>query len=100
MRDRDSRLRNSVREPERDAVYVVDRVVQEEHLTSAPQLLLYSLGDDEVVVLHDEGLDREPVPRRLVEDRHIADAAHSHVQRARDRRRGKGQHVDVPRYLL
>ena len=58
VRDRDPRLRNGVREPERDAVYVVDRVVQEEHLTSAPQLLLYRLGDDEIVVLHDEGLHR------------------------------------------
>ena len=38
---------------------------------------------------------REPVGRRRLDHRQVAEPAHRHLQRARDRRRGQRQHVDV-----
>ena len=46
-----------------------------------------SLADDLRVELDDVGLDRQPILRRRLDDRHVADADERHVQRARNRRR-------------
>ena len=43
----------------------------------------------------DVGADRQPVDRRGLDDAQVAQARHRHLQRARDRRRGQRQHVDV-----
>ena len=48
-----------------------------------------------VVPLGDEGLDRQPVRRRGGDDRQVAQARHGHVQRARDRRGGEREQVDL-----
>ena len=80
-----------------DVVYAVMKVV---HLTAALKLAAYRVGDDVPVVLHHEGLHRQSVLRRLLKRGHIAYAGHGHVQRARDRRRGEGQHVHSPCKLL
>ena len=48
----------------------------------------------------DVGLDRQPVARRRLDDRHVADAHERHVQRARNRRRAHRQHVDLAAHLL
>ena len=46
------------------------------------------------------GLHRPPVLGRLLDDRHVPDAAHGHVQRAGDRGGRQGQHVHVGGYFL
>ena len=48
----------------------------------------------------DEGADRAAVGGRRGDDRDVAQARHRHVQRARDRRRGQRQHVDLRAQLL
>ena len=48
----------------------------------------------------DEGADRQPVGGRRGDDRDLAQPAHRHLQRARDRRRGQRQHVDLRAQLL
>ena len=53
------------------------------------------LADHHRVPGHDVGADREPVDRRGLDHRQLAQARHRHLQRARDRRRGQGQDVDV-----
>ena len=55
---------------------------------------------DRVVEAADERADREPVGRRRRDDRELAQPGHRHVQRARDRRRGQRQHVDLRAQLL
>ena len=48
-----------------------------------------------LLVGRDVGLDRLPVLRRRLDDRHVADPGDRHVQRARDRRRRQREHVEV-----
>ena len=48
----------------------------------------------------DERADRQPVGGRRRDDRDLAQPAHRHLQRARDRRRGQRQHVDLRAQLL
>ena len=48
----------------------------------------------------DERLDREPPLRRGGDHREVADALERHRERARDRRRGQRQHVDLGAQLL
>ena len=58
------------------------------------------LADHLVVVLHDIGLDRHAVHRRLLENAHIADPDETHVQSSRDRRRRQRQNIHVLLHLL
>ena len=43
----------------------------------------------------DDGLDGEAVARRRFDQRHVAQADERHVERARDRRGGERERVDV-----
>ena len=87
-------------QPYRGALNIVDAVVQVIHLPAALYLAPYRVGDDAPVVLHDEGLHGEPILRRLVDGRHIADARQRHIQRARYRRCRERQHVHAAAELL
>ena len=58
------------------------------------------LADHLVVVLHDIGLDRNTVHRRLLENAHVADPDKAHMQRSRDRCRRQGQNVHILLHLL
>ena len=58
------------------------------------------LADHLVVVLHDIGLDRNTVHRRLLENAHVTDPDKAHMQSPRDRRRCQGQNVHVLLHLL
>lgn len=73
----------------------VDLVVQEVHLPAAGQLALEGLDDGLVLPRGDEGLHREAVRRWRGDDRQVAQAAHRHVQRARDRRGGEREQVHL-----
>ena len=53
------------------------------------------LAEHDRIPRRDVGADRQAVDRRGLDDRQLAKPAHRHLQRARDRRRGQGQHVDV-----
>ncbi len=66
-----------------------------EDLAVAQQLAADRGADLLVVVAADVGQDRVPVLGRGEDRGHLADAGERHLQRARDRRRGHGEHVDV-----
>ena len=78
----------------------LDVVVQVEHLTAAPHLTADRLIDHGVVVLQHIGLHRLTVHRRFLDDAHVAQSAHSHVEGARYRSRGEREHIDIPDELL
>ena len=78
----------------------LDPVVDEEHLAAAVELAQDRVADEPGRRLGDPGLDRQPVLRRRLDDRHVADAGEGQVQRPRDRRRGQGQDVDLAPELL
>ena len=79
---------------------VLDAVVDEEHLPAARQLLADGVAQDLRVEAAHEGADRQPIGGRRRDDRDLAQAAHRHLQRARDGRRGQRQHVDLRAQLL
>ncbi len=81
----------------RDALDIVVQVVD---LAAPAQLLLDGLGDDARVVLEHERLDRVAIHGCLFDDRHVADAAHRHIQSPRDGRRRQGQDVHVRELLF
>ena len=69
--------------------------MQVEHLTAAPQLAPYRLVDDRLVVLQHIGLHGLTVQRRLLKHAHVAQSAHCHVQRPRDRGCRQCKHVYI-----
>ena len=79
---------------------VLDPVVDEEHLPAARQLALDRLAQQIAIEAADEGADRQPIGGRRRDDRDLAQPPHRHLQRARDRRRGQRQHVDLGAQLL
>ncbi len=68
-------------------------VVQEEDLPAAVQLALDGVADDALVVLRDDGLDRQPVVRRRLDGAHVARAGQRQVKRARNRRGAEREHI-------
>ena len=78
----------------------LDAVVNEVDLAAALELAADRAADDLLIELDDVGLNRQPVLRRRLDDRHVADADERHVQRARNRRRRHRQHVHLPPQLL
>ncbi len=74
--------------------------MQEVHLAAAFEFAQHGFADDAVGELADEGLDRQPLLRCRGDYREIAQAFHAHRQRARDRRRRQGQHVDFSAHGL
>ena len=72
---------------------VMHAVVQEENLAAAIQFALDGVADDALVVLRDDGLDRQPVVRRRLDGAHVARAGEREVKRARNRRGAQREHV-------
>ena len=96
----DARLRQLLPQVGGRQLYVINAVVQVKYLPAPPQLLSYRLGDDMVVIFQHIGLHRVAVLRRLVDDRHIPDAAHRHIQGAGDGGGGKGKDIHAALHLL
>ena len=73
----------------------LDLVVQEVDLAAALQLAQHGLADHAVALVAHEGLDRQPPLRRGGDHAQVAQAFERHAQRARDRRGGEREHVDL-----
>ena len=80
-----------------DILYMIVKIID---LPAAGQLAPDGVADEAVVVLNDVGLHRLAALRRLLDDRHIADAAQRHAQGARDGSGRQCQHIDPGRRLL
>ncbi len=78
----------------------LDPVVDEEHLAAAVELAQDRVADEPGRRLGDPRLDRQPVLRRRLDHRHVADAGQRQVERPRDRRRRQRQDVDLAPELL
>ena len=100
MADGDLRLRHEIAQARSDAFDIVHAVVDEVHLAAALQLAQDRVAHQAVVHLRHVGLDREPLLRRRLHRRHIADAAERHVQRAGDGRGREGEHIHLSPHLL
>ncbi len=75
-------------------------VVEVEDLSPPAQLLAHRLGDDGLAVLQHVGLHRVAVLGGLLDDAHVPDAAHGHVQGPGDGGGGKGEHIHAGAQLL
>ena len=95
MGDADARLRHQSLQLVVHAADALDVVVQEIHLAAARELALEGFAQQCVVPGVDEGLHGQAVGRRGGDDRQVAQPAHRHVERARDRRGGQGEQVHV-----
>ena len=95
VRDLEAHLRAQRAQPLGGLVDRLDAVVEEERLPAALVLALERLADQLLVVLADVGLDRAPALGRGLDDRDVAQPGQRHLQRARDRRRAHGDHVDL-----
>ena len=100
MRHGDVGARVLPRDPRRNILDRLHAVVQIEDLPAACKLAPDGFADDDVVMLEHIGLHGQPILRRLIQHGHVADAAHRHIQRARDRRCRQRQHINVLRHLL
>ena len=78
----------------------IDAVVDEINLPAAIQFLLDGRLDQLVVPAGDHRLDRHTILGRSLDHAHVAQSHHGHVQRARNRCRRHGQHVDFFAHLL
>jgi len=72
----------------------------DEALPAAVMFAQACFAHHHVVPLHHIGAHREPVDRRGLDGGEFAQAAHRHLQRARDRRGGEGEDVDVSAQLF
>ena len=98
--DPHARLRHDIRHSAGDHPDAVHPVVHEVDLAAALQLPQDRLPHQAVVELRDVSPDGQPLLRRRLHRRHVADAAQGHVQGARYRRRREGENVDVAAHLL
>ena len=100
MADDDTRLRNQFLQLRRNLPDAVHAVVHEIDLPAALQFLLDRRLNQLVVPTRDHRLNRHAVFRRSLDHAHVAQPDQRHVQRARNRRRRHGQHVDLLAHLL
>ncbi len=93
--DCDPRARREFGQLRRHPLDGVHLVVQKVDLAAALEFTLAGFANRRRVPLADEGLDRQAARRWGGDDRQFAQAGHRHVQGARDRRGGQGQHVHL-----
>ena len=84
----------------RGALDGVDAVVQIINLPAALYLAAYRVAEYAPVVLHDEGLHRQAILRRLVDRRHVAYAGKRHVERSRYGRCRQRENIDAAAHFL
>ena len=82
------------------ALDVIDAVVQVIHLSATLKLTVNGIAQHRPIVLHDEGLHRQSVLRRLIDGRHVTDAGKRHVERSGYRRCRERQNIDTSRHFL
>src|SRR6185369_12520782 len=98
--DGQPRLRHETLDERCDGVDRLDAIVNEKDLPTAREFEIDRRLDHAVRELHHLRLNREPVARCGLDQRHVAHAAERHVQRAWNGRRRKRQHVDTLLQLL
>ena len=81
-------------------LYAFYPVVKPENLSAAVKLFLYCVGENYVIVFKNICLNGKPVARSFFENRHIAYAAHRHIQCSRNRGCGERQNIDILCYLF
>ncbi len=100
VRGGDPRLRHQLLQPGGRPVDRLDPVVDVEHLALAQEFTPDRGRDLLLVVRADEGQHRVSLLRRGGDGGHLPDPGDRHLQGARDRGRGHGEHVDVGPQLL
>ena len=70
-------------------------VVKIQNLAAAEQFAPHRLLDQKIIMLEHVGLYGTAVGGRFVQDRHVADAAHRHIECAWNGSGGKGQDIHV-----
>ena len=98
--DRDAHFRHGLVEEGFGLGEILDARTNVKRLPATIALAQQRLAHHDRIERRDEGADREPVDRRGGDDRHVAHAGERELQRARDRRRGQRQHVDLGAHLL
>ena len=93
--DDDARLGQQLRQLLAHVLDGLDLVVQEVDLAAALELAQQASRIRPFGPAADEGLDRQPFLRRGGDHREVAQAFERQSERARDRRRGQRQHVDL-----
>ena len=93
--DDDARLGDDRLDLLRKVFDAVDAVVQYERLSAAREFAHERVAQQCVGQLGHIGLHRDAAGRRGLQHAYVADARHSHVERARYRCRRQRQHVDV-----
>ncbi len=100
MGHRDAGLRHELAQADGGRLDRPHAVVDPEDLPLTQQLAPDRFDRDPLVVLADVGEDRLAVGRRRLQQREVADPDERHLQRARDRRGGERDDVDVHLQLL
>ena len=98
--DDDARLRHQPLDHRRQRGDRFHAVVHEKHLPVARQLFFDHALHQRLAERRDGGLNRQAILRRRLDHAHVAQAHQRHVQRARNRRGGHGQHVHILAHLL
>ena len=80
--------------------YALDPVIYIVNLTAPSELLLYCIYYHSEVIFNNIGLHRVAVNRRLFDDGHISDTAHSHIEGPRYRCCREGKHINALEKLL
>ena len=100
MRHRGLHLRHVLVEEILDACQIFDPRRNIKGLPAAIALAQQRLADHQGIVRRHESSYRQPVDRGRGDDREIAHACERQLQRARDRRGGKRQHMHFGAQLL
>ncbi len=88
--DRDVRLGHELAQRLGGFLDGLDGIVHVVDLSAAADLAQHGLADHRLVPLQHEGLDGQALGGRRGDERQVAQAAHGHVESARNRRRGPG----------
>ena len=96
----DAGLRNAAVEGGGRHFDIVHSVVEIVHLPVPAQFPPDSVRNDPIIVLQHIGLHRAAILGSFLNDRHIPDAGHRHIQRPRNGRSRQGEHVHIGGHLL
>ena len=95
MSDADHSVRHQCLDFRRDLLNALDSVKYHKDLPSAPKFTLDDITQQVIVLFQNIGLHRIAFLRRFLNQTHVLDAGQRHIQRPRNRRSRKRQHVDI-----
>ena len=84
----------------RTGIYALDTIVYIIHLPVSSKLLVYRLSYNALVMLNDISGYRMAVAGRRFYNAHIPYSRHSHIERSRNGRSRKRQHIDICKRLF